>query len=700
MERGYARLPLRRRVSKSDLNGCDGKCGRASTPSYNGPLLDVHAGVCIVKRYCLAGLALVVLSFSALAQNASQAPANLTPGDNLVIEKIPPIPGSVDEQTHRYGEFRTAGLFDWHPAKHEMLIGTRFGDVAQVHWIKTPGGARQQMTFYPDRVLGAQFEPKGRYFLFTKDVGGGEWYQFYRFDVQGGTITLLTDGKSRNTDPVFAHDDGRIAYVSTRRNHQDTDLWAMDTADPKTDHLLAQLEGGGWAPADWSHDGKQLLVVEGISINRSNVWLVDSTSGEKRQLTAKQTSENEVSYEGARFSHDGRGVYLTTDLDSEFHRLAYFDLATMKPKFLTSAIPWDVEEFDLSEDGKTIAFVTNENGIGKLYLMDTASGKFHLVNGLPPGVLSAAKIHRDGRVVAVGVSSAKSPTDVYSVEVASGRVDRWTNSETGGLNASTFVEPQLVSWKSFDGKTITGFLYEPDAKKFPGKRPVIVNIHGGPEGQSRPGYQGRNNYFLNEMGVAMLYPNVRGSVGYGKTFSKLDNGFHREDTYKDIGALLDWIGTQPSLDAGHIMVLGGSYGGHMTWAVSAFYNDKIRCALPIVGMSNLVTFLEHTEAYRRDLRRVEYGDERDPQMRAYLEKIAPMNHLDAMHKPIFAVVGENDPRVPWTESRQILDKLNAQGTPTWFLMANDEGHGYAKKKNQDFLFDAEVMFVKTYLLEQ
>ena len=210
---------------------------------------------------------------------------------------------------------------------------------------------------------------------------------------------------------------------------------------------------------------------------------------------------------------------------------------------------------------------------------------------------------------------------------------------------------------------------------------------------------GRTNYLLNELGIAVLLPNVRGSLGYGKTFSLLDNGFHRDDTYKDIGALLDWIQTSDSLDSTRVMAMGGSYGGHMTWAVAAFYGDRIRCALPIVGMSNLVTFLEHTEAYRRDLRRVEYGDERDPAMRAYLEKIAPMNHLDAMHKPVFAVVGKNDPRVPWTESRQIVDKLKAQSTPTWFLMANDEGHGYAKKKNVDFLFNAEVMFVEQYLLD-
>jgi dipeptidyl aminopeptidase/acylaminoacyl peptidase len=649
-------------------------------------------------RLALA-VALLVLSIAGIAQTNEPA-QTVKPGDNLVLENIPPIPLNVDEQTKRYGEYRTASLLDWHPQRHELLIATRFGDVPQVHWVKMRGGERRQMTFYPDRVLGAQFEPQGRYFVFMKDIGGGEWYQFYGYNVQSGDITLLTDGKSRNTGMVFAHDDTRIAYSSTRRNNADTDLWVMDTADPKTDRMLVQLQGGGWQANDWSHDGKQILLMEEMSINQSNVWLVDVASGQKKQVTAKQTPENQVSYDNPRFSADGRGVYITTDLDSEFHRLAYFDLATVKPKFLTTNIPWDVEEFDLSEDGKTIAFVTDENGIGKLYLMETATGKYRPANDLPAGVLSGVRIHRDGRVVGVAVASAKSPNDVYSVDVASGKVARWTESETGGLNAANFVEPQLVKWKSFDGREISGFLYQPDAKKFPGNRPVLVNIHGGPEGQSRPGYLGRNNYLINELGIAILYPNVRGSVGYGKTFTKLDNGFKREDTYKDIAALLGWIGTQPNLDASRIAVGGGSYGGHMTWAVSAFYNDKIACALPVVGMSNLVTFLQHTEAYRRDLRRVEYGDEQDPQMRAYLEKIAPMNHLDAMHKPVFATVGKNDPRVPWTESRQIIDKLNAQGTPTWFLMANDEGHGYAKKKNQDFQFDAGVMFLKSCLKVQ
>jgi dipeptidyl aminopeptidase/acylaminoacyl peptidase len=244
---------------------------------------------------------------------------------------------------------------------------------------------------------------------------------------------------------------------------------------------------------------------------------------------------------------------------------------------------------------------------------------------------------------------------------------------------------------------ISGFLLRPPAA-FSGKRPVIVNIHGGPESQARPGFLGRNNFYLNELGIAMIYPNIRGSSGYGKTFLKLDNGFKREDSYKDIAALLDWIKAQPDLDGERIMVTGGSYGGHMTLAVAAHYSDKIRCAVDVVGMSNLVTFLENTEDYRRDLRRAEYGDERDPEMREFMEKIAAMNNLDKLNKPLFVIQGKNDPRVPASESEQIVAALKKRGVPVWYLLATDEGHGFAKKKNQDFQFYATVMFIKNYLL--
>jgi dipeptidyl aminopeptidase/acylaminoacyl peptidase len=645
--------------------------------------------------FLLLLLALIPAALSAQS-GPSTAPAVIKPGDNLVVENIPPIPAAIAEKANQYGEFRSAGLQDWDPVKREMLIGTRFADVPQIHRVKMPGGDRTQLTFFPDRTGGAHFGPKGDYFTFSKDIGGGEWFQIYRYDLATGNVTLLTDGKSRNTGRSFAHHDNRFAYSSTRRTGQDTDIWIMDPTNPKTDKMLLQLQGGGWGVADWSPDNKSLLIVEGISANKSNLWLADVATGEKKLVTPK--SDGEVAYSGGPFSKDGKGFYSTTDRDSEFQRLAYFDLATMNPSYLTTDIKWDVDEVELSDNGKTLAFVTNEDGISKLYLLDTNTRQYRLVSGIPTGLIGGLSFHKNNRDLGFVVTSARSTADVYSLDVTTGKVERWTFSETGGLNTANFSEPQLIKWQTFDGKTISGFLYMPDAKKFPGKRPVIVNIHGGPEGQYRPGFLGRNNFYLDEMGVALIFPNVRGSSGYGKTFLKLDNGPNRDHTHKDIGALLDWIAKNPALDSSKTMITGGSYGGYMTWAIAYEYNDKICCTLPIVGPSNLVTLLEHTEAYRRDLRRVEYGDERDPKIREYLEKTAPLNNSEKIRKPVYAVVGKNDPRVPWTESRQMLDKLKGNGITTWFLMANDEGHGYAKKKNQDYLFYSTIMYVRQFLL--
>ncbi len=266
------------------------------------------------------------------------------------------------------------------------------------------------------------------------------------------------------------------------------------------------------------------------------------------------------------------------------------------------------------------------------------------------------------------------------------------------LDLATGNVALLTDGKSRNSMGPWSSLYKPPAR-FTGKRPVVVVIHGGPEGQSLPYFLGRQNYLLNELGIALIFPNVRGSTGFGKTFTMLDNGFLREDTYKDINTLFDWIGTQPELDASRIGVTGGSYGGHMTLAISTFYSDRIRCSVDIVGMSNLVTFLEHNESYRRDLRRVEYGDERDPKMREFLERIAPMNNIEKIKKPMLVVAGKNDPRVPVSESDQIVAALKKSGTPVWYIMAKDEGHGYQKKANQDYQFYATVEFLEEYLLK-
>jgi dipeptidyl aminopeptidase/acylaminoacyl peptidase len=620
----------------------------------------------------------------------------VTPPDSLVVEGVPKIPASLAETAARYTAYRGASLVDWHPTERTMLVSTRFAETPQLHLVSTPIGERHQLTFFPDAVRNGRFHPNGGdYIVFSKDIGGGEWYQLYRYDVATGDITLLTDGKSRNLLGPWSTNGDHIAYLSTRRTGKDTDLWVMNPADPKSDHLLTQLTGGGWQPVDWSPDDSKILLIEELSINESYLWLVDTKTGEKTALTNRDAKEK-ISYGDGQFSKDGKGIYITTDKDSEFHRLAYVNLATREHTYLTSGIPWDVGEFDLSKDGKRIAFLVNEDGMGTIHILDTVTRKITNPKH-PAGVISGLRWHRDNKEFGFTLTDVRVAGDAFSLNAETGQVTRWTQSESAVPTAS-FPAAQLVKWKSFDGKLISGFMYRPPAK-FAGKRPVLVLIHGGPEGQSQPTFLGRNNYYLNELGIVLIYPNVRGSTGYGKGFTLLDNGFLREDTYKDIDALFDWIGAQPELDADRIAVTGGSYGGHMTLAVSTFYSDRIRCSVDIVGMSNLVTFLEHTEAYRRDLRRVEYGDERDTKMRNFLERIAPMNNIEKIKKPMMVIAGKNDPRVPITESEQIAAALKKQGTPVWFVMAKDEGHGFQKKANQDYQFYITVEFLQEYLLK-
>jgi dipeptidyl aminopeptidase/acylaminoacyl peptidase len=648
---------------------------------------------------------------------AADPPAKppLAPSENLVVDGIPPIPGELPEQVGRYTESRAAGFEDWHSTRPEMLISTRFGDTNQIHQVTQPGGARSQLTFFPDRVNGGTFEPiKSDYFVFSKSAGGNEFNQNYRYNFSDGEITMLTDGKSRNSESVWSNRGERIAYTSTRRNGADTDIYVESPTDAKSDRLLAEVKGGGWEPADWSPDDKKLLVLEGISINESYLWLFDTQTGAKEAVTTRPPEGAEkVAYSAAVFSKDGKGLFVTTDRESEFQRLAYIDLASGMHTYFLPDVKWDVDSWDLSPDGKRIAYALNENGVSTLHMVELVPGNGTVTARpqpdplfnppMPAVVISGLRWHRDPKqgLLAFNVAGARSPSDVYTWSIADGKntTTRWTASETGGIPATRFVEPELVRWKSFDGKEITGFLYMPDPTTFPGPRPIIINIHGGPESQYRPGYLGRNNYFINELGCAIILPNIRGSAGYGKTFLKLDNGFKREDSYKDIAALLDWIPTRQRLDTKRVMVTGGSYGGHMTLAVATNYADRIRCALDVVGISSLATFLKNTESYRRDLRRVEYGDERDPKMAEFMEKTAPLNNAQKITKPLFVVQGANDPRVPKSEADQIVATLKKQKTPVWYLLAKDEGHGFAKKKNADFQFYSTVQFIREYLLK-
>lgn len=643
-----------------------------------------------MRRLTLCLLA-VLPAGSLAAQEAYQPPAS------LLAQDLPTISRELADQAGRYTQFRQARVVDWHPLRREMLIATRFADVTQLHRVTTPGGDRRQLTFQREPISGGRYQPtRGDYLVFRRDQGGNEFFQLYRYDMKGGAIRLLTDGKSRNTGGVWNRQGTRLAYQSTRRNGTETDIWVIDPSNPGSDRMAVEVQGAGWGAQDWSPDGKQLLVGHFISANQSELWLADAATGSRTMLTTADSGKR-VSYPSAEYARDGKGVYLTTDRENEFTRLAYMELASRRLRTLTPAIPWDIDEFALSDDGTLLAFVANENGFGRLHLMATATGRERPLPSAPRGLVGGLVWRPGSHELGFTLSSAQAPADAWSLDVATGRFTRWTESETGGIDFSTLPEPELIQWKGSDGLALSGFLYRP-AARFAGPRPVVVSIHGGPEGQSRPDFLGRWNYLLNEAGVALILPNIRGSTGYGKSYLESDNGSRREGAYSDIGALFDWIGTRPTLDAGRIMVMGGSYGGHMTLVTAYRYADRICCAVDVVGISNLATFLENTSSYRRDLRRVEYGDERDPAIRAFMDKTAPVNNASAITRPLFVVQGANDPRVPRSEAEQIVATLKRQQTPVWYLLGLDEGHGFQKKSNADFQFYATLAFVEKYLV--
>lgn len=639
---------------------------------------------------------IVASSFAAFSANAQQNYIKVP--ENLVAEGIPSLPADMVNEVKNYSESRAASLATWHPLKKEILISTRFANTSQLHQVKFPGGSRKQLTFFDEPVGSASFEPvNGNYFLFLKDIGGNEFSQIYRYDMADKKITLLTDGKrSQNGGIRWSEKGDRIAYASTKRNGQDRDIYVMNPRIPSGESMVTENAGGGWSVVDWSPDDSKLLLQESISVNENRLYMLDLKTRMKTRLLPEKDERS--TWQGVAFSKDNKGIYLITNKEGEFNRLAFYDLSAKKLNIITGSIAWDIEDAELSRDGNQLAFVANENGISALYLLTTHSNKFEKIPGVPMGVISGLSWSGDSRSIGMTLGNYRSSADVYEYDTRSKKIIRWTESEMGGMDETSLVEPQLISWKSFDGRLISGYLYKA-AEKFEGNRPVIINIHGGPEGQSRPGFQGRSNYLLNELGISIIYPNVRGSTGYGKTFVDLDNGMKREESVKDIGALIEWIGKQHYLDKERIMVMGGSYGGYMTLAVSYLYSDLIRCAIDVVGISSFNTFLKNTEAYRRDLRRVEYGDERDPAMSAFFEAISPLNHTDKIKKPLFIIQGGNDPRVPLSEAVQMKDKIKQTGGAVWYLMATDEGHGFRKKNNQDFQFYATIAFIREFLLK-
>ena len=638
---------------------------------------------------------LPLLAASLLADLRAFAVTHVERG-NLTFENIPQAPAEFTEKLAGYLNARQATPLGWSP-KGQLLIATRFADVEQLHLVEQPGGARRQLTFLHEPITEAAFSPDSarNAYVFLKDSGGNEKAQLYYQHMGDAAAKLLTDGKSLNSAPMWSNSGREVAFSSTARDGRNFDI---DIVDPESGTLprlglAGDGSGAAWSVLDWSPDDSKLLVLKEVSVSEGYLYVVDLSSGQKREV---EPSPAKVGIVGAKFTRDGQGVYLISDRENEFARLRYINLFTNDKTVISAHIPWGIEALAISRDGHYLAYVSNEAGAGKLNLLDLRTHQ----DLTPPrlqqaGVISSLSFDATATRLVFGFAAANQPRDAYVLDIAENRLEPWTRSEAGAVDAAKFVLPRRVEFPTFDrvdGKTrqIPAYVYEPASG---GPHPVLISLHGGPESQFRPGFDPWIQYVVNELGFAVIAPNVRGSSGYGRTYMALDNGVLREDAVKDVGAMLVWIALQKGFDSKHVVVAGGSYGGYLSLATLVNYSDRLRGGVDVSGIADFVSFLTNTAPYRQDQRRAEYGDERDLEMRSFLRRISPLTNADRITRPLLVVHGKNDPRVPLSEAEQIVNKLRARGGEVWYLLAADEGHGYRKKQNRDAYYETFAQFL-------
>ncbi len=619
---------------------------------------------------------------------------------NLVMEDVPEIPQRIVDSLNRYQNVRSAPFRSFSNDGQSIFVTTRFGDVSQIHKVDQPGGARRQLTFFDEPIGSVTRIPHTDNISFTMDAGGNEYSQIFILDTATGQSQMLTDGEARNGVVAWNRKGDKFAYQSTQRNGKSNDIWVMDPSNPEQTKLVYESpDGTWWGASDWSSDDKKILLQQYVSISDSRIFVLDLETLEAKQLigSAESPSLNYIYF----FDEKDQGFFFVTNQYSEFNQLAYYSMKTGETRVITKDINWNVDGININQERNRAAFAVNEDGMSSLYLLDPKSFRYAKVSNLPVGLIGGYEFSADNKNLGLTLNTAQTPSDSFALSLGRGALSygdltRWTYSEVGGLDTSKFNLPEVIRYKTFDEREIPVFVYKPEGK---GPHPVIINIHGGPEAQARPAFSSTTQLWMDKLGAAVLVPNVRGSAGYGKEYVNLDNGFLREDSVKDIGALLDWIETQPDLDKDRVAVIGGSYGGYMVLASAVHYSDRLKAAVDIVGISNFVTFLKNTKDYRRDLRRVEYGDERDPKMFEHLQKISPNNQVDKINIPLFVVQGQNDPRVPVTEAEQIVKAMRDADKPVWYMNAMNEGHGYRKKENRDIYQQAVVLFFEEFLIK-
>ena len=577
--------------------------------------------------------------------------------------------------------------------------------VPQVWTLEDPGGWPEQRTFFDDRVTFASWSPIRPELIVGRDRGGDERETFYRLDATDGTVTDVTrhpDAKHRFGG--WGPDGDRFAFVSNRRDEAVFDVYVQDR-DAAGDDAVRVAEGDGWlSVGGWSPDGDRLLLTRSHSSFDQDLYVLDVDSGTRRHLTPH---EGDVRHLSADWGPDGENVYLVTDRDTDTLSLSRIDLATGDLSAVEADDPgsedpfaddgWNVDDVTLDPDSRRLVYSRNVDGYTHIRVAElVAPGRIdHFPTpDLPPSVAGGVSFGPDGDHFALTVTRSDDTANVYLVETMTGEATRWTRASTAGIPRDSFVAPELVRYPSFDGLDIPAFFSLPATDTGHGETPVIVDVHGGPESQRRPSF-GRVKQYLLARGYAVFEPNVRGSTGYGKTYTHLDDVGNRMDAVADLKAGADWLCDHPAVDPDRIAVMGASYGGFMTLAALTAYPDVWAAGVDIVGIANFVTFLENTGDWRRELREAEYGsldDDRD-----VLESISPIHDVAAIEAPLFVLHGENDPRVPVSEARQIVEKARDTGLPVRELVFNDEGHGFTKLENRIEAYSAIAEFLNTHL---
>ena len=632
----------------------------------------------------------------------------------LVIVGIPTPPAITTENVGRIPwkwvwrlgstvqQFSTTTKFQaWVPYGRQMIIST--GTNQKIHRLQAPGASPEIQEGVPDRASYILFprDSSHHFLVYTLDEGGSELYRLYGYDQNTRTTITLTQEPARSYLCCFDPPGERIAYSSTRRNGKDFDLYLMNPSDPTTEELVYQADGG-FFPFSWSPDGRYLAVTQTLSHSFERLYLFDVENRVMRRLFSEWGDS--VSFTAPRWSSGGQSLFFASDYGTQFEQLRRYDLTTGHTALLSKSIPWDVTDLDLTPDGTRVVFQVNENGLPALYLLNLSDTTMDRVNNAPPGYLGrpwqSIYVHPWRNEIAINVQSASGMSSIYSYQVDTKQWTRWTQFDQP---ETTLPEVELIQYPTFDSvqgapRLIPAFLFRTDST-YAGPRPVIISIHGGPAMQASPTLDPMV-HLMRQYGVIIIAPNVRGSSGYGKDYLLLDNERRREDAVWDIGTLLDWIARQPEMDADRIALVGGSYGGYMVLASLIHYSDRLRCGCDLFGISNFTAFLEasqeHHLAYAQ---RAEFGDERDPAMRAFLDSISPLNHANRINVPLLIFQGANDIRVKPEESRQMVARIQEQGGTVHYIEAADEGHGITRPLNLLYLGAAGMDLLEDCLLK-